>query len=142
MRECEHKGSLCQCVDWKKDDIDVLIHHMVSNFEFTGFELEYTTLEPEEGRRLCKVGRCRACGKRLCTGDELPAQATPDDLLAEIFRRAFQLWNADSECLPDGAATFTDLFLSLFHEADRDYVGRWLLRLAKDVRQNIVGEGS
>lgn len=137
MRECKRKGTLCQCVDWKTDDMDVLIHHMVSNFEFTGFELEYTTLEPEEGRRLCKVGRCRSCGKRLCTGDELPAQATRDGLLTEIFRRAFQLWNADSERLLDGAATFTDLFLSLFHEPDREFVGGWLAQ-----RDRSTGEGS
>lgn len=137
MRECEHKGSLCRCVDRKKDDIDVLIHHMVSNFEFTGFEVEYTTLEPEEGRRLCKVGRCRVCGKRLCTGGDLPGQATADDLLAEIFRQTFQLWDADSERLPDGADTFTDLFLSLFHEPDREFVSGWLAQ-----RTRSTGEGS
>lgn len=131
MQECKHKGSLCRCVDWKKDDLDVMIHHMAGNFEFTGFELEYTTLWPEEGRRLCKIGRCLACGKRLCTGGELPGQCRPDDLLAEIFRQTFQLWNGDSECLPDGAETFSDLFLSLFHEPDREFVSGWLAQRAR-----------
>ena len=62
MRECEHKQSMCHCIDWEKDDLADKIHHVISNFEFTGFELNYTTLEPEKGRLLCKVGRCRTCG--------------------------------------------------------------------------------
>ena len=55
MRECEHKQSMCHCIDWEKDDLADKIHHVISNFEFTGFELNYTTLEPEKGRLLCVV---------------------------------------------------------------------------------------
>ena len=84
MRECEREDMLCTCVDWGKDDLAARIHHIICNFEFTGFGLEYTTLERPEGRRLCRIGRCRDCGKRLCYGDDLPAQSTPDDLLADV----------------------------------------------------------
>ena len=91
MRECEREDMLCTCVDWGKDDLAARIHHIICNFEFTGFGLEYTTLERPEGRRLCRIGRCRVCGKRLCYGDDLPAQSTPDDLLADIFHRTFQM---------------------------------------------------
>ena len=48
MRECERKETLCTCVDWETGDLEKRIHHLVCNFEFTGFELEYTTLEPAE----------------------------------------------------------------------------------------------
>ncbi len=142
MRECEHKQSMCHCIDWEKDDLADKIHHVISNFEFTSFELNYTTLEPEKGRLLCKVGRCRICGKRLCIGEDLPDASTPDDLLADIFRRAFRMWNADGACLPDGTDTFTDLFLSLFHKPDREYTGEWLKRLAEDARLGMSGEGA
>lgn len=141
MRDCEREEPLCTCVDWETGALDKRIHHLVCNFELTGFDLEYTTLEPEEGRLLCKIGRCRVCGKRLCYGNELPAQSTPDDLLAEIFRRTFQMWMDSNERLPGGMDCFTSLFLSLFHESDREFVCEWMEHLAEDVRQGIVGEG-
>ena len=141
MRECERKETLCTCVDWKTGELDERIHHLVCNFELTGFDLEYTTLEPEAGRYLCRIGRCRVCGKRLCYGDELPAQSTPDDLLAEIFRRTFQMWLDSNERLPGGMDCFTGLFLSLFHESDREFVCEWMEQLAEDARRGIVGEG-
>ena len=92
MRDCECEELLCTCVDWGKDDLAARIHHIICNFEFTGFELEYTTLERLDGRRLCRIGRRRACGKRLCYGDELSAQSTPAELLAGSFYRAFKRW--------------------------------------------------
>lgn len=141
MRDCEREEPLCTCVDWKTGELDKRIHHLVCNFELTGFDLEYTTLEPEEGRLLCKIGRCRTCGKRLCFSEELPVQSTPDDLLAEIFRRAFRMWMDSNERLPGGMDCFTDLFLSLFHESDREFVCEWMEHLAEDVRRGIVGEG-
>ena len=61
MRECKHKQSMCSYIDWKKDDLALQVNHLMNNFHFTGFELEYTTLGPEENRRLCKIGR-RLCG--------------------------------------------------------------------------------
>lgn len=126
MRECEHKQPLCDCVDWKTDDLAVRIDHIMRNFEFAGFELEYAALETEGNRRLCKIGRCRTCGKRLCIGTRLTAQDTADGLLAEIFRWTLQMWNAADEKLPDGAECFTDMFLSLFHESDREFVREWV----------------
>lgn len=137
MRGCECEELLCTCVDWGKDDLAARIHHIICNFEFTGFELEYTTLERPEGRRLCRIGRCRACGKRLCYGDDLPTQSTPDDLLADIFHQTFQMWRDAPEHLPAGAECFTDLFVSLFHEADRERVNEWLAHHGAD-----TGEGT
>lgn len=142
MRDCGHKELLCSCIDWEKDDLDSKLLHVINNFELTGFELEYTTLERPEGRLLCKVGCCRVCGKRLCIGEDLPDESAPDDLLADIFRRTFRMWNTGGKCLPDGVNTFTDLFLSLFHEPDREFAGEWLTCLAADARLGMTGEGT
>ena len=141
MRECEHKQSLCGCIDWKKDDLALQVNHLMSNFEFTGFELEYTTLEPEENRRLCKIGRCRVCGKQLCIGTRLSAQVTPDTLLTEIYRWVFRTWNAANERLPDGVNCFQDMFSALFHEPDLEFVQEWLNRRARN-ESSHTGEGS
>lgn len=136
MRDCECEELLCTCVDWGKDDLAARIHHIICNFEFTGFELEYTTLERPEGR-LCRIGRCRTCGKRLCYGEDLPAQGTSAELLSDIFRRALQMWDSAHEPLPDGAECFTDLFVSLFHKADQERVNEWLAHHGAD-----TGEGT
>ncbi len=137
MPECNHKGELCSCVNWKKEDLTVQVNFLMNHFEFTGFELEYTTLEPEENRRLCKVGRCRACGKRLCLGTGLPVQATVYDLLAAIYRWMFQMWYGPRERLPEGAECFSDMFLSLFHEPDRTLVSEWLDRQARSIGEGL-----
>ena len=134
--ECEHKKSMCQCVNWKKDDLAVQVNHLMNYFEFTGFELKYTTLGPEENRRLCKIGRCRICGKRLCLGTKLPDQDSADDLLSEIYRWMFQMW-MPCDRQPDGVECFTDLFWSVFHEVDRGMVIEWLNQEAR----SIIEEG-
>lgn len=54
MPECNQKTPLCQCIDWKTGDLAVGVNHLMNHFEFQRFELEYSTLEPEENRRLCK----------------------------------------------------------------------------------------
>lgn len=128
MRECERKQSLCGCINWKKDDLALQVNHLMNNFEFTGFELEYTTLGPEDNRRLCRVGRCRACGKRLCIGTRLPTQDTVDGLLAKICHWTYQMWKGPGEKLPDGMPNLRDMFLALFHEEDRGLVREWLSR--------------
>ena len=73
MQECKQNTPLCQCIDWKSGDISVGVNHFINHFDFQGFTLEYSTLEPEKDRRMCKIGRCTVCGKRLCIGRALPA---------------------------------------------------------------------
>ncbi len=141
MRDCERKDPLCGCIDWQQDDLAARIHHIICNFEFTGFELEYTALKPGEDCRLCRIGRCRVCGKRLCFGDDLPTQSTSDDLLTEIFRRTFREWMDSKERQLDGADCFTDLFLALFHEGDHEFVRKWLDHRAETVCSEFHGEG-
>lgn len=133
MRECKHRQSMCTCIDWKMDDLTMQVNHLMNYFDFTGFELEYTTLEPEENRRLCKIGRCRICGKCLCIGRALPNQVKPDELLTEIYRWMFQMWNPGRNRLLDGTDCFTDMFLSVFHERDREFVSEWLCSKARNI---------
>lgn len=125
-QECRYKQSMCDCITRMKDDLAVQINHLMGYFVYTGYELSYTTLEPEEGRCLCKIGQCRICKRCLCIGRELPAQATRDELLVEIY-----LWMCQMLGNPNGqrsfnSGSFEDLFLSLFHESDRDFVSEWL----------------
>lgn len=135
MPECNQKTPLCQCIDWKTGDLAVGVNHLMNHFEFQRFELEYSTLEPEENRRLCKIGRCLICGKRLCYGTELYAQDSGDRLLTKIYHWVFQMWDSGRECLPDGINCFRDMVLSLFHESDQDFVCEWLNHRAGSDRQ-------
>ena len=124
---------LCTCIDWKNDDLTMQVNHLMNYFDFTDFELKYTTLEPEENRRLCKVGRCRICHKDLCIGKELPGQTKSDELLTEVYRWIFQMWNPSHDRLLDGADCFSDMFLSVFHESDQEFVSEWLNAKARNV---------
>ena len=126
MRECDQTMPLCQCIDWKTGDVAVGVNHLINHFEFQRFELEYSTLGPEDNRRLCKIGRCSACGKHLCIGNKLLAYDTAETLLAEIYRWVFQMWDSSRDRLPDGVNCFRDMFVALFHEHDRDFVCEWL----------------
>lgn len=141
MQECEHKQSMCTCIDWKNDDLTAQVNHLMNYFDFTSFELKYTTLEPEENRRLCKLGRCRICHRDLCIGKELPGQAKSDELLTEVYRWMFQMWNPSHDRLSDGADCFTDMFLSVFHENDREFVSEWLCGKARNISLPCDEEG-
>ena len=124
---------LCTCIDWKSDDLTVRVNHLLYHFEFQRFGMEYTTLEPEQDRCLCKIGRCRTCGGGLCIGRELPSQAAPDALLTEIYRWMFQTCDSEHDGLSSGAECFTDMFLSVFHESDQEFVREWLNNKAGNV---------
>lgn len=142
MQECQHKQSMCDCIDWKKHDLDVELTHIRENFEFTGYELEYTTLEPEEGRRVCTVGRCRVCGKCLCIGLGLPDQVPADTLLASLYHWLYVNLVMPGLKQPDGAASFQETFLSLFHQSDQEYVREWMNRYEGAEPSRSPGEGS
>ena len=111
MQECKQNTPLCQCIDWKSGDITVGVNHLMHHFDFQCFELEYSTLEPEENRRMCKIGRCLVCGKRLCIGRALPAECSADVFLSEVYNWMFQMWKGPRERLPDGVNCFRDMFL-------------------------------
>lgn len=131
MQGCNQKLPLCNCVDWKKDDLVLQVNHLMTHFEFRYFQLEYSTLETEENRRLCKVGRCRTCGQRLCIGLKLPAQITSDNLIEKIYNWIYQMWDG-----PHGPVTgFQEAFLSLFHDSDQKLVCDWMKRRGLSIKE-------
>ena len=132
MQGCNQKLPLCNCVDWKKDDLVLQVNHLMTHFEFSRFELEYNPLEREETRRLCKIGRCRTCGQRLCIGTKLAPQNTVSGLLEEIYHWMYRMWDG-----PHGPLTgFREAFLALFRESDQEEVVNWL-----DRRYPLTKEG-
>lgn len=126
MQECAHKTELCQCISWEGENLVLGVNHLMYHFVFERFELEYSTLEQLKDCRLCKVGCCSICGKRLCIGSFLPSQNEVDKCLREIYQWVFQMWKGPHGPLPEEATCFRDMFLSLFHEVDRDAVSDWL----------------
>lgn len=133
MREYNHPMPLCQCIDWGTADFIVWFNHIIRNFDFLGFELEYQTLDGGTGCRLCEIGRCRVCGKRMCIGGKLLPQDTADHLVEEVYRQMMQMWKGFSELLPEREKRFEDTFVSLFHECDREHVYELLLSKQREV---------
>ena len=107
MPTCQKKDQLCRCIDWPDEDFDVEIDHFIRNFEFLHVELEYASLDAREPVRVCRIGRCRVCGGRMCDGTTLPPEKTVRELMPTI-------------CLLAGLA------FQLFHEEDQAFAKQWL----------------
>ncbi len=126
MSHCEKEKQAehcCNCLDRKSTDISVALNHWQTNFEFQGWRLWYDTLaQPGEDNRLCKVGRCRVCGKCLCIGITLQPNQSIDSFLAAVYRGMYQLWYAECRQFAD----FREVFTSIFHDEDRPHVLQWL----------------
>ena len=126
QERCNNQAPLCQCVDWHEGDLSVQINHIIDHFEFVGFELQDTDLEPEDAPRLCKIGRCRLCGRRLCLGVRLTRGGQTQDFIQQIYTWMRQVWNEDKDPLPPGVESLDDMFLSLFQGKDRETASRFL----------------
>lgn len=131
---CNHPEPLCRCIDWKDEDFDVEIDHLIHNFEFLRFDLEYEALEPEKEIQLCELGRCRICGGRICYGTSLKAVDATQELMVGLYRWTLQRWHLKKWPLPDGVSSFEELFVSMFHEEDRKAVRSWLTKAQAEGR--------
>lgn len=125
-KTCNTPEPLCRCINWGEEDFDVEIDHLIRNFEFLRFALEYDALEPGKLVRFCEIGRCRICGGQMCVGSTWPAAKSTDDLMDMICRRAGQ--HIGNRPLPTGIHSYQELFPLLFHEADREFARSWLER--------------
>lgn len=123
-KTCNTPEPLCRCINWGDEDFDVEIDHLIRNFEFLRFALEYDALEPGKLVRFCEIGRCRICGGRMCVGSTWPAAKSTDDLMDMICRRADQ--HIGNRSLPTGIHSYQEMFPLLFHEADREFARGWL----------------
>lgn len=141
-KPCNNPEPLCRCIDWKDEDFDVEIDHLIRNFEFLRFDLEYVALEPGKTVWFCEIGRCRVCGGRMCVGSTWPAAESTDELMAMIYRRTNWHLQNSNRPLPAGVNSYQEMFPLLFHEADREFARAWLSRLEKqDIPQANQGDG-
>lgn len=119
----------CDCPDRKSEDLSVCLDHLMRNFLFQGWLLKYDTLDaPGADSCLCRAGRCRKCGKRLCAGTSIPPDKAGDSFLAAVYRWMYQIWSGMWLTLPEPFKTFQEMFLEVFHEADRPFIAEWLKR--------------
>ena len=87
-KTCPHRGDdMCTCMkrgntaeEWIADLV-----HLCGHITEAKWELEYTALDSPKQRRLCLVGHCRSCGKRLCTGVHIPETLDRDEFLSAAF---------------------------------------------------------
>lgn len=126
MPTCQKKDQLCRCIDWPDEDFDVEIDHFIQNFEFLHVELEYASLDAREPVRVCRIGRCRICGGRMCSGSTLPSEKTVRELMPTIFLFAGLAFRQFEYSLPAGTDSFQALFPTLFHEEDQAFAKQWL----------------
>lgn len=126
MPTCQKKDQLCRCIDWPDEDFDVEIDHFIRNFEFLHVELEYASLDAREPVRVCRIGRCRVCGGRMCDGTTLPPEKTVRELMPTICLLAGLAFRQFEYSLPAGTDSFQALFPTLFHEEDQAFAKQWL----------------
>ena len=126
MPTCQKQDQLCRCIDWHDEDFDVEIDHFIRNFEFLRVELEYASLDTREPVRVCRIGRCRVCGGRMCSGSTLPSEKTARGLMPTIFLFAGLAFRQFGYSLPAGTDSFQALFPTLFHKEDQAFAKQWL----------------
>ena len=126
MPTCQKKDQLCRCIDWPDEDFDVEIDHFIRNFEFLHVELEYASLDAREPVRVCRIGRCRVCGGRMCDGTTLPPEKTVRELMPTICLLAGLAFQQFGYPLPAGTSSFREVFPTLFHEEDQAFAKQWL----------------
>ena len=126
MPTCQKQDQLCRCIDWHDEDFDVEIDHFIQNFEFLRVELEYASLDTREPVRVCRIGRCRVCGGRMCSGSTLPSEKTARGLMPTIFLFAGLAFRQFGYSLPAGTDSFQALFPTLFHKEDQAFAKQWL----------------
>ena len=113
MPTCQKKDQLCRCIDWPDEDFDVEIDHFIRNFEFLHVELEYASLDAREPVRVCRIGRCRVCGGRMCDGTTLPPEKTVRELMPTICLLAGLAFQQFGYPLPAGTSSFREVFPTL-----------------------------
>ena len=123
-KSCQNHAPLCRCTDWQKESEEKRLAHFSQNFVFQRMKLEYESLDQASAIRLCKIGRCRECGGRLCVGTTLHSGLPLDERLLVIALLAIQSMKdaqTDSGSIIEGLA-------AMFHKDDRVIVSAWLSR--------------
>lgn len=123
MENCKNKEAVCQCVDWSCEDAGAVVDHLLKNYEFDHLDLDYSSLDHGAKLRLCQIGRCRQCGRPICTGTEVYARELVSDTLSAIYDAAKSRW---SWYRKDSGENFDEVFLGLLHGRDQQVARLWL----------------
>lgn len=86
-------------------------------------DLDYSSLDHGAKLRLCQIGRCRQCGRPICTGTEVYARELVSDTLSAIYDAAKSRW---SWYRKDSGENFDEVFLGLLHGRDQQVARLWL----------------
>ena len=119
--KCKNKGSPCQWVDWSAKEGVNFTDHLLRNYEFDHFELDYTSLDKGTELRLCQLGKCGQCGGQICIGTKIRACELLDDTLGRIHDAAVKRWRWYHE-----DEDFEPVFLDLFRGRDQQVAKLWL----------------
>ena len=123
MENCKNKEAVCQCVDWSCEDAGTVVEHLLKNYEFDHLDLDYSSLDHGAKLRLCQIGRCRQCGRPICTSTEVYARELVSDTLSAIYDAAKSRW---SWYRKDSGENFDEVFLELLHGRDQQVARLWL----------------
>ena len=124
---CTHSpDTLCSCAPVQSGDVAQLVFHMAENMEDIRWELDYKSLADLSDYRLCMVGRCRQCGRRLCASQEIGGVLTTEEFLDGVYQGLKRFHEHIGE--PLSHAAFREKFAAMFHAEDRPFVEDWLMQ--------------
>lgn len=133
---CPNTEPYCKCINWKDEDFDVEVDHLIHNFEFLRLEMTYSVLDETSPIRLCEIGRCRKCRGRICIGATESRAGLVSKRLEWLYFIAFERLRQRRLSEPVTPEVFQALFPALFHENDQPFVREWL---ASSETQSYVG---
>jgi len=133
---CPNTEPYCKCINWKDEDFDVEVDHLIHNFEFLRLEMTYSVLDETSPIRLCEIGRCRKCGGRICIGATESHAGLVSKRLEWLYFIAFEWLRQRRLSESVTPEVFQALFPALFHENDQPFVREWL---ASSETQSYVG---
>ena len=130
MKRClsELGCELCTCVFTNGElDVNKYAGHM-NYLETLYWILNYTSLERESDRCLCRVCKCEKCGNFYCESTYISDEKAGDSFLAEVYRWFYQsAYNFKNE-FTVSKSKFNEEFLKLFDDKDKPFVKEWLKR--------------
>lgn len=118
--------TLCSCDSVQSGEVLQIVFHMAENMEDIRWELDYKSLADLSDYRLCMVGRCRQCGRRLCASQEIDGVLTTEEFLDGVYQGLKRFHEHIGE--PLSHAAFREKFAAMFHAEDRPFVEDWLMQ--------------
>ena len=121
---------MCSCVfkgNSPGTEVDIEMYIKLKGYQETLYwMLIYNTLEAEPDRRLCRVSKCKKCGKLYCEGMVLPDDKSGDSFLAAVYQWFYQEASNIMNELVASKSKFDEAFSNLFDDKDKLFVKRWL----------------